>query len=300
MISQLKILLELTKIKITSFVTVTTFLGYVLASGELSIKMIFPLLGTLFLACGSAVFNHFQERNVDSLMERTKHRPIPSGRISPINSIKIALILSACGSLILIIGAGLLPFALGILALIWYNLIYTPLKKRNPLAVIPGSLIGSIPPMIGWVSGGGNLFDSQILIVAFFFFIWQIPHFWLLMLFFDSDYRKAGFPTLSQLFSREQISRITFIWMIALATTCIGLPLFGIVNSNLINIGLILTAFWLIWKAVRILKISSPPSAAADYVVTGENYNLIYAFKGINIFALMVVILLSIDNLMLK
>lgn len=285
---KIKILLELTKIRITLFVTVTTFLGYVLYSHSLQIEMLIPLFGTLFLACGSAVFNHYQERFYDALMKRTQKRPIPSGKISPGNTLIIGSLFSLFGASLLFIGSGLTPFILGIIALIWYNLIYTPMKRKNPFAVVPGSLIGAIPPMIGWTAAGGYIFDPQILIVAFFFFIWQIPHFWLLMLFFDEDYKRAGFPTLSTIFSSEQISRITFIWMMAIAVACIGLPLFKIVNSHFINFGLVLTAGWLMWHAAKLL------------IHSKENFNLMLAFKGINIFALTIIILLSIDNLLLK
>jgi protoheme IX farnesyltransferase len=287
-LDRIKILFELTKIRITSFVTVTTFLGYVLYSHSIQAEILTTLIGTLLLACGSAVFNHYQERKYDSIMQRTLKRPIPSGRISPKQTLLIGTILSLAGAFILLIGIGLIPFILGIIALIWYNLIYTPMKRINPFAAVPGSLIGAIPPMIGWTAAGGYIFDSQILIVAFFFFIWQIPHFWLLMLFFDQDYKRAGFPTLSSIFSSEQISRITFIWMMAIAVVCIGLPLFRIVNSHLINFGLVLTAVRLGWHAVKLL------------IYSKDNLNLIYAFRGINTFALIVIILLSVDNLLLK
>ncbi len=250
--------------------------------------MFYPLIGTLFLACGSAVLNHYQERDYDSLMRRTMQRPIPLGKISPLNTLLIGLYLCVMGILILLFSIRLTPAILGITALVWYNLVYTPMKKITPFAVVPGSLIGAIPPMIGWTAAGGYIFDPQILIVAFFFFVWQIPHFWILMLFYDEDYKQAGFPTLSNYFSNEQITRITFIWMLAISVACIGLPLFQIVSSNLINLGLIVTAFWLIWHSVKIL------------LHTKERFYLINAFKGINIFALIVIILLSIDNVFIK
>jgi heme o synthase len=106
-----------------------------------------------------------------------------------------------------------------LLNLIWYNGIYTPLKKINPLAIIPGSLVGSIPPAVGWTAAGGNILDPQIIILSFFFFIWQIPHFWLLLLIFGKDYENAGFPTLMQIFSSDQLARITFIWIVATVVT---------------------------------------------------------------------------------
>ena len=193
-LDKIKILLELTKIRITIFVTITMLFGFISAAGGINFTAIVPTLGILFLACGSAAINHYQERKTDALMSRTKNRPLPAGKITPVSAILIALILLVSGSVLLYFGAGLLGMGLGLLNLIWYNGIYTPLKKINPLSIIPGSLVGAIPPAVGWVAGGGSIFDPQILIIATFFFIWQIPHFWLLLLVLDKDYQKAGFP----------------------------------------------------------------------------------------------------------
>ena len=153
------------------------FLGYIAAADGIDTGVILPSIGILLLACGSAAINHYQERATDAMMSRTKNRPIPSGRISPENALAIAVFLLTIGSLILLFSGGMLALALGLLNLIWYNAIYTPLKKKNALAIIPGSLVGAIPPAVGWVSAGGSIFDPQILIIAFFFFIWPFK-FW--------------------------------------------------------------------------------------------------------------------------
>lgn len=282
-----KILFELTKIRITIFVTVTTAFGYLCAAETISYKIISPILGILLIACGSAVINHYQERNTDALMERTKSRPIPSGKISPSIALIIALILVLTGSVVLFIGSGIIALGLALLNLIWYNGIYTPLKKKNPLAIIPGSLVGAIPPVVGWVAGGGSLLAPQILIISLFFFIWQIPHFWLLLLVFNKDYEKAGFPTLTQIFNSEQLARITFIWIIATAVTCILIPLFGVIKISAFNYGLLLAGIWLILKAFKLLKSAK------------ERINFRFAFIDINVFALIVVALVSIERLFL-
>jgi protoheme IX farnesyltransferase len=285
--STIKILFELTKLKITSFVTVTTAFGYICYTGEINSGLVAPVIGILFLACGSAVVNHYQERKTDALMDRTKNRPIPSGRISPKNSLAVALSLIISGSLILFLGSGILALSLALLNLIWYNGIYTPLKKINPMAIIPGSLVGAIPPAVGWVAGGGSVFDSGIVIISFFFFIWQIPHFWLLLLVLDKDYEKAGFPTLTKIFTHTQLARITFIWMLATIVTGLIIPLFGITKFPVINFLLLASGIWLGWNAFKLLK---------------ETANMIsfrFAFREINVFALLVIVLLSIDKLII-
>jgi len=282
---KIKILFELVKIRITLFVTVTTAFGYIAAIGRIDLQIIPVLVGVLFLAFGSATLNHYQEKDFDVKMDRTKSRPIPSGRISSVNALNISLLLVLSGSLILLIGANLLALGLGLLNLVWYNFVYTLLKRKTPFAIVPGSLVGAIPPAIGWVAAGGPLLDPQIIVIAFFFFIWQIPHFWLLLLVLDKDYRQGGFPTLTEVFSREQLLRITFVWIMATAVTGLMIPLFGIVTEVWINLGLFLSGALLTWKAFGLLVNTN------DYKIFSYN------FRYINYFALVVVVLISIDKL---
>lgn len=278
---------ELTKLRITTFVTLTTVFGFISFEGRFTIDIIAPLIGILLLSSGSAVINHYQERDTDALMNRTKRRPIPSGKISSNNALKLAIILVLSGSIVLIVGPGLKALVVGLLNLFWYNVIYTPLKRKNALAIIPGSLVGALPPMVGWIAAGGNLTDPRILILSFFFFIWQIPHFWLLLLIFGKDYEQAGFPTLTQVFNYDQLSRITFIWIIATVVTCMLIPMFGIVKNIYIVLALLAAGLWLSWNAVKLLKIRD------------KEVSFHFTFREINLFAVYVVLILSINQLLI-
>lgn len=283
--NKFQIFAEITKLRITIFVTVTTIFGFIAATNSISFQIVLPALGILLLACGSAALNHYQERKTDVLMERTKNRPIPSGKISakPIFQLSVAMVV--LGSILLFIGSGLLALSLGLLNLIWYNAVYTPLKKVSPLAIIPGSLVGAIPPVVGWVAGGGNILDPQIILISFFFFIWQIPHFWLLLMVLDKDYQKAGFPTLTQIFSQQQLGRITFVWIIATGVTGLLLPLFQISHNQFVNYSLFIAALLLAYKSINLLQQTQETSAFR------------FAFRSINYFALFVVLVVSIDKL---
>jgi len=285
---KLKILLELTKFRITSFVTITTAFGFVAASGSINFDIIPVLTGILFLACGSAALNHYQERHLDAMMSRTSNRPIPSKRISERNALLVSLFLIVSGSFILFFGAGELALGLGLLNLIWYNAVYTLLKRKTPFAIIPGSFVGAIPPAVGWVAAGGYLFDPQIIIISFFFFIWQIPHFWLLLLIFDEDYKIAGLPTLTQIFERKQLARITFIWVAATAVTSLLIPLFGLVKLVPVNLLLFFGSIFLTWNAFKLIT------------ETENDLSFKFAFRYINLFALFVVILVSLDKLIIR
>ncbi|MBK6915547.1 MAG: protoheme IX farnesyltransferase [Ignavibacteriales bacterium] len=284
--NKIEILLELTKFRITFFVTVTAVFGFVSNTGKINTSLITPALGILFLACSSAVLNHIQERTTDAIMERTKQRPIPSGRISAASALLIFAILFLIGSGLLFFFSGWITLLLGLLNLLWYNAIYTPLKKKTALAIIPGSLVGAIPPMIGWVASGGDIFDPASLMIAFFFFIWQIPHFWLLLLMLNKEYESAGFPTLTKIFSQAQLSRITFVWIAATAVSAIIIPLYGLTKFTFINVLLLAAGIWLTVRAVKLIT------------GTGSRIEVIPAFRQINIFALIVIVLISLDKLL--
>jgi heme o synthase len=278
-------LLELGKVRITIAVSLTTITGYILASGTVGQGLILPTLGIFLLASGSSAINQFQEKDRDARMPRTQNRPIPSGRISPLGAMIFAIILSVSGSALIYAGSGMLAMQLGILALIWYNGIYTPLKKKTAFAVVPGSVIGAIPPLVGWVAGGGSLLDPRALFIAFFFFIWQVPHFWLLLLKFGKEYENAGLPSITSIYSDKQIKKTTFIWTMATAVAALMLPVFGIVNSKVIGIMLLSAVIWLVFVFSNLMKQSD------------KSFNPRYYFMQINYFVLFMIVFLSVDSL---
>ncbi len=221
----LALLFELAKVRITLFVTLSVATGWIAFKHRLGVDLLLPVLGVFVLACGSAVLNQVQEVRLDGQMARTRNRPIPSGRIRRDTALFIALVLTCTGLYLL---GSVDRFAgtvvlLGLASLVWYNGVYYVLKRRTPFAVVPGSLVGAIPPVIGWCSAGGILTDGRILEVAAFFFIWQIPHFWLLLVLFGREYGTAGMPTLTARVSPPQLGRMTYAWVAATVMTGLAL-----------------------------------------------------------------------------
>lgn len=282
----LSLLAELSKVKITFAVALTTIAGYLLAKGSFDMGLVLPTLGIFILACGSSALNHYQDSDRDKLMKRTRKRPIPSGRISKGGALTVSMVLVMTGSALIYIGSDFVGLQLGLLALIWYNGIYTPMKRKTAFAVIPGSVIGAIPPVVGWVAGGGSVFDTQALILAFFFFIWQVPHFWLLMLKYGKEYVDAGYPSITQRYNEEQIRYITFLWTFATGVTALMIPLFGIIHSSVITLIVLTAVIWLVVVFTRILRKQ-----------TGQ-FNPFYYFMRINYFVLVMIIALSVDSLL--
>jgi protoheme IX farnesyltransferase len=131
------------------------------------------------------------------------------------------------GSLILW-ETGIPPVLLGLLTLLLYNGLYTWLKPRTSFAVLPGGLVGAIPPMIGWTAAGGPLSHPNILFVATLMFLWQMPHFWLLIIRYGKEYEAAGFATLKRKLDNSQIKRLVFWWMTVSLVFLLTAPLFGI------------------------------------------------------------------------
>lgn len=289
--SRLRTLVELTKARITSAVTLTTATGYFLASGRAEPDIWLPLLGVFLLAAGSSALNHCQDARIDALMSRTRDRPIPAGRIDRATALFLAglLILLGLSALASVPNNPHMLLLLGVVAVVWYNGIYTYLKRVTAFAVVPGALIGAIPPIIGYTAAGGSPLDPLILLVALFFFIWQIPHFWLLLLMFGHQYGEAGLPTLTRVFSRRQLLRITFMWVIATAVGGLAFPaLAHDVMAIPWSLGIVCGSCWLAAKAVTLLR---PPTKETDSPPFRR------AFVQINAFALVVVVCLALNAL---
>ena len=282
--SFLSIVMELAKVRITVMVTVTTAMGWVLARAEFDLAMLVPVLGVFLLACGSATLNHIQERETDAKMVRTRRRPIPSGRIGVVGALCVAAAFIAAGSALLAVSS-LVALTLGIITLLWYNAIYTPLKRISAFAVVPGSVIGALPPLIGWAAAGGALLDPRALAVGFFFFIWQVPHFWLLVLVHGEDYARAGLPSLTSKFESAQLSRMTFIWIATTAAAGLFLPMFALATSPWLVLALVVASLALVLHCTRLLSREGRPRLFFS------------AFGAINLYALFVVLVLSLDAL---
>ncbi len=244
-------LISLTKPIITLSVSFSALTGFILFAGSFSDGWLPLYLGVLLIAAGSSALNQVQEAGPDKLMDRTRNRPVPSGNISAKGALVWALLLAVSGAIGLWLTTNPAATLLAIITLLWYNGIYTPLKRITPWAILPGALVGAIPPAIGWAAAGGALNHPHIIFLAFFFFIGQIPHFWLILLRHGQDYEKAGFPSITQKFSHSQISRLTFTWTLATALTAILLPFFGIIQSTHSYLAIVLLSLALVISFIR-------------------------------------------------
>jgi len=276
----------LCKVRIALLSSFSAATGFLLSAPELSSQMIILILGVFLLACGSSALNQYQERRTDAAMPRTCRRPLPSGRISPVAALSFSLGMLFSGSLALLLTGMIAAPLIGLFAVVWYNGVYTFLKRITAFAVVPGALTGALPPAIGWITAGGTL-TPRLIMICFFFFIWQVPHSWLLIMNYGEEYEKAGLPSLTKIFTPVQMRRIIFSWLFSTGISCLFLSAMGFVHYFLINLVLFFTSAWLVWNGIRPLFLEN------------EGYVSIPVFKKTNYYLLIVMLLLSADKLLL-
>ncbi len=187
--------LQLTKFKLSLSVVFSSLIAYVLGAETVDFKTLGLLfLGGYFMVGASNAYNQIIERDLDKKMNRTKHRPLPSGRISKEIAFVIATIFALSGiAMLYTINEKSALF--GAISIFLYVSAYTPLKTITPLSIFVGALPGAIPFMLGWVAAT-NHFGIEAGMLFLIQFIWQFPHFWALAWFLDEDYKKAGFHLL--------------------------------------------------------------------------------------------------------
>jgi protoheme IX farnesyltransferase len=189
--------LALTKPRLNFLVVVTAAVGYYLGAGDgLSLgRLLETVIGIALVAGGAAGLNQVYERETDSLMWRTRSRPLAANRITPTDAVIFSLALAIIGLGVVAATSNVLAAFLALLTLASYNLVYTPMKRRSQLATLVGAIPGALPPMIGWAAARNQLTAEAWALFAIVF-VWQIPHFMAIAWLYRDDFRRAGFPLL--------------------------------------------------------------------------------------------------------
>ena len=249
---------ELSKFGIVLLVLVSAGAGFMLAA---PLGPDFPwraglavLVGVMLLSSGASALNQVQERRQDALMARTAARPLPSGRLSLTQGVAFAVLALIAGAAVLWLGISPTAGILGLIAAAFYNGLYTPwLKPTSPFAAVPGALPGSLPPVIGWVAGGGAPWDAGALILFGILFLWQMPHFWALALRYRADYAAGGFPMVSEAVGVEGTARLILLYAFGLTALSLAAPTFGV--GNLVSFVVAAVLGWrLIWLATKFAR----------------------------------------------
>ena len=205
--------IELTKPRITFLILVSTALGYYLGNtGQFELfNFLITIIGTTMLAGGAGAINHYIEKDLDMLMERTKSRPIPAGLISSQTALYFGIIQSVLGFGLLLAFVNMLTALLGLLTIVLYIFVYTPLKMITWLNTTIGAVPGALPALGGWAASANELNPNAWILFAILF-LWQHPHFYAIALMCKEDYKKAGFKMLPVIEEDNNRTNRQIIW----------------------------------------------------------------------------------------
>ena len=241
--------IELAKPRIVLMVLVTAFVGFYVGSDTVPdyLRLVQMLLGTALAAAGTLALNQVLERDTDAKMERTRHRPLPDGRLQTREALWFGLLLTLAGLVYLLLAVNFLSAAVTALIAVSYLLWYTPMKLRSSLCVLVGAVPGALPPVIGWVAATGSL-DVGAWVLFAIMFLWQVPHTLAIGRLYRTDYARAGIQFLpvidldGESTNRQIISHTAALLAVSLLPTLLGLagPVYFIV-AFILGVGFLLS-----------------------------------------------------------
>jgi protoheme IX farnesyltransferase len=223
--------LALTKPRVVAMVLLTTLVGYYLGTGAGPfdyVRLLATLVGTALAAGGTLALNQYLEREADSRMLRTRERPLPDGRMIPLDALVFGATLSAVGVVYLALAVDPLPALVTAVVTVTYLFAYTPLKSRTSLCSLVGAIPGALPPVAGWAAASGEIALGAWVLFAIMF-LWQIPHTLAIAHLYRDDYARAGIRVLPVVepegnsTGRQIISNSLALLAVALLPTVIGL-----------------------------------------------------------------------------
>ena len=254
---------EITKFRLSVSVVFSSVAGYLLGAAEVDFMILLLLcIGGYCMVGASNVYNQIMERDLDSLMDRTKNRPIPAGRMSIAAALSIAVILTIVGIYVLYsINPQTAMF--GAISIFIYVFLYTPLKTKTPLSVFVGAFPGAIPFMLGWVAATNDfgIEPGTLFMIQFF---WQFPHFWAIGWFLFDDYKKGGFFMLPT-GKRDRTTAVQVVFYSVCTVLSSLIPAFGVTGAFYITpISAVIIGglgIWFVYYGLRLYKQKTDTSA---------------------------------------
>ena len=277
----------LTKPRIMTLLLLTGICGmFVGAGGVPGLGALAAMTVGLALACGGAsALNHVLDRDIDSLMgERTRARPVTSGRVPAAYALEFGLALSAFSFVLLAGVVNVLTATLALVGNLFYVLVYTRwLKRSTPQNIVIGGAAGAVPPLVGWAAATGNLTVPALLLFAIVFF-WTPPHFWALALLIKRDYAAAGIPMLPVVRGeRETVRQIVLYSLVLVGVTVVPFA-WGTLGLVYLVAALVLGGGF-IWLAVGLARRTTPRRAALLFHCSLLYLALIFVFAAVDVVA---------------
>jgi protoheme IX farnesyltransferase len=266
----LNIWAQLAKIRLTLLVIFSSVVSYfTLKEQPVWTDVFFLFTGGLFITAASNTFNQYYEIQTDSLMERTKFRPLPSGIIGKKHALWLGIGNMITGSVFLL-QLGFLPFIFGLASFLLYVFVYTPLKKRTPWAVFAGAFPGSFPVLIGVLASNPENKRLWVFGILLFLiqFIWQFPHFWSLAWFNFDDYARADFFLLPSGKEKNQNSAFqVFIYSIFLGVIAL-IPFFLKLTGPVSALSILICGMGIVWQAYLFYRHPDDAMARKVFLIT--------------------------------
>lgn len=224
--------LALTKPRLNTLVVVTAGVGYFLGAEVFDLLLfLHTVIGSALVAAGAATLNQVAERDIDQAMERTRRRPVPTGRVQPGEAHAFGVFLTSLGIVQLGIGATPAAALVAFVTLVTYVVIYTPLKRRTHWATIVGAVPGALPPVIGWAAARGAV-TVEAWVLFGIVFLWQLPHFYALAWMYRNDFRRAGLPLMAVIdHDGHRNARHAMFFCAALLPVSLGPSLVGLTGQ---------------------------------------------------------------------
>jgi protoheme IX farnesyltransferase len=270
---------ELSKIRLSLMVVITTGAGFILASplGIDWIVLLWTLVGTTACAGSASALNQLAEGSRDKRMLRTSNRPLPAGNVSRIHAFVFGVLLAYIGVAILSFGASVAAAGIALLTILIYVFIYTPLKPRTSFNTIVGAVVGALPPLIGTVAASGSI-DLGGWILAGILFVWQIPHFLALAWMYREDYERGGFKMLPAIdASGELTARASVMSSLCLIPLAFFMTIAGATGILFAIVGTILGGF-MVAKSVIFWKSRTDTNARGLFFASIIYLPLLLAF----------------------
>jgi protoheme IX farnesyltransferase len=220
---------ELTKPRVVLMILITAFVGFYVGSADVPnySRLITMLLGVALAAGGTLALNQYMERDTDALMDRTRRRPIPDGRVQPREALWFGAVVAATGLIYLALAVNFLSALVTAFITLSYLVLYTPMKPHSSLCMLVGAVPGALPPVIGWTAARGS-FDVSAWVLFAIMFLWQVPHTLAIARLYCQDYAKAGIQFLPVIepectsTNRQIISHTAALLVVSLLPTLLG------------------------------------------------------------------------------
>jgi len=221
--------MELAKPRVVLMVLITAFVGFYLGSADVPnyLRLLQMLFGTALTAGGTLALNQYLERDTDALMNRTRRRPLPDGRVQPREALWFGVIIALIGLIYLTLAVNILSALVTAFITLSYLVLYTPMKPRSSLCMLVGAVPGALPPVIGWVAARGSM-DNAAWVLFAIMFLWQVPHTLAIARLYCEDYAKAGIQFLpviepdGESTNRQIVSHSAALLAVSLLPTLLG------------------------------------------------------------------------------